>query len=144
MHINEIITLSLEISDLRKDLKKKERALKRIVTTTTSTSKKGKNPPEKNAAPLNSFWNVDEARTVVPTERAARPRRTHLDRCLGFLEESGDWCHRSLIAQFLDLTMARTSGLLCSLKKEGQVHNDGRGHWHYGRGDRKIDKIPRG
>lgn len=140
MHINEIITLSLEISDLRKTLKAKERALKKAVSSSGKpSSKKGKNPPAEKFAS-----QIDTLVAVAQRSDSESRRETYIDRCLSFLESRADWCHRSVIAQHLDQAMDRTSVILSLLKKEGQVHNDGRGHWRYGRGGRSFDKVPRG
>ena len=101
--------------------------------------------------------------TVQSAHRTVRryKRNSSINTVLEAIREQSGWVHYKDLARHLNATGKRTAtgklwtkrnvmNCLAILKKEGQVHNDGRGprlgsgQWQYGKGDRIYDQMPRG
>ena len=101
--------------------------------------------------------------TVQSAHRTVRryKRNSSINTVLEAIREQSGWVHYKDLARHLNATGKRTAtgkrwtkrnvmNCLVILKKEGQVHNDGRGsrlgsgQWQYGKGDRIYDQMPRG
>ena len=95
--------------------------------------------------------------TVQATHRAVRRYKADstINTVLDTMQELNDWIHYTELATLLNTSGKRTSTgrefsygnitlVLSTLKKEGQVHNDGEGHWRYGKGPRLLDQVARG
>ena len=101
--------------------------------------------------------------TVQSAHRTVRryKKDSSINTVLAAIQEQSGWIHYKDLTVYLNATGKRTangnrwsdenvSACLSTLKKEGQVHNDGRGpgcgsgQWRYGKGDRVYDQMPRG
>ena len=95
--------------------------------------------------------------TVQATHRAVRRYKADstINTVLHAMQELNDWTHYKELVKCLNTDGKRTSTgrkfsnhivaqVLSTLKKEGQVHNDGHGRWRYGKGPRLLDQVARG
>ena len=95
--------------------------------------------------------------TVQATHRAVRRYKADstINVVLHAMQELNSWTHYRDLVTLLNTDGKRTSTgrkfsnhivaqVLSTLKKGGQVHNDGEGHWRYGKGPRLLDQVARG
>ena len=95
--------------------------------------------------------------TVQATHRAVRRYKADstINAVLHAMQELNSWTHYRELVTFLNTSGKRTSRgrkfnctvvaqARSTLKKEGQVHNDGHGRWRYGKGPRLLDQVARG